>query len=530
MNILKEIKNSISINNNYFNVAQLCFAICGVSISTISLLFLDRVHKNIEQMTDERSIVEDLERKPRPFFTDRKDRKINFLVPNEYPVQPHLENIKPGWIVSTGAERSLFNLILAPNQCEGVIVRDVDESVKNYIDCIVLLLRVSENRIEFVNLVQKLLFSKEEVREELVTLQDKVRISTIPEGMKEYYIQNFLTEQTRIESLRKAIISSQRVANYTTNGSLLWSTYPQFKEVNYHCDDGMFNKLQKYAKQGRILATVGDISDLGFLSKLKISVIDASNICDYTPLEIDVAGNPRVIWTQGTNTNETRYYSGKLDPLNYEEKNELKGLLERIAMARDAIVCMNSCRINLDSYPEHMNVERILDLRSQCNTMKQINPLNRTLPFPSYSQDTLQILRKYESENIVSFSGGFIDFGGSLIKLNELTELQLRQCIEDPKTARFVSKIAHVRNLFCWPMIKPHLFFSFMPILGWEDAFKSQFDEFGYVQLDGTSLHLVEILNTLKISNDFDKTSMEEFMNRIIKQFPPKRLIPDTSQ
>ncbi|HEV7737895.1 MAG TPA: hypothetical protein VGO47_11060, partial [Chlamydiales bacterium] len=72
--------------------------------------------------------AEDIERRPGNWPTQ------GYLLPNEenvLEVQPHLVMKKPGKLVCTGAERSLFNLILAdPTKCEGLVVVDFDPLTK----------------------------------------------------------------------------------------------------------------------------------------------------------------------------------------------------------------------------------------------------------------------------------------------------------------------------------------------------------------------------------------------------------------
>lgn len=489
---MTNVENSFYQYNRPINLARFCFYCGRTSITLITFLFADRIQK---QYMKESSLALHRSEKPLPIISGERTKEIHFLIPNEFPVQPKLADIKKGWIVSTGTERSLFNLILAPNHCEGVIIRDVDEQVKNYIDCVVLLLKISENRNEFVQTIQNLLFSDKDIQTELKICYDKLRESAIPEQMKEFYINRILSNPTFISTLRKAISLSKLGASYTKSKQLLWSAHPEFKAVNYHRYDALFNKLQKYAKQGRIIATLGDIADLSPFRDLKIAAIDISNICDYTPcLDVHSEGSPRIIWTIGANTSSTQYFSGELDPLTDGEKEELTSLLKQFHLARNCFVKREMQTLFSMGALEQ---EKTYDIRKRCKQIQETSSLTPTMPFPCYSRYTLEILRQYAEKNLVSIPDACIDFGDSLAPLNELSESQLQQFIDHPKTARFLPEIAHMRNLWKIPYLKHEVFFAFMQIDGWKEAFLSQFDADGYTQVGSKKIHAAVFISQL---------------------------------
>src|SRR5262249_29037443 len=74
-----------------------------------------------------------------------------------------------------------------------------------------------------------------------------------------------------------------------------------FLPVDYRKNDVLFKKLQMYAKAGKIIATVGDVSDLKFAGDRKITLIDVSNIPQYDRhlgLNWNGGHKPRVISTR----------------------------------------------------------------------------------------------------------------------------------------------------------------------------------------------------------------------------------------
>src|SRR5579872_1647372 len=72
----------------------------------------------------------------------RDYREPNECGPNH--IKPHLALMEKGWIVSVGSERSFFDILLSPEeQCEGLIILDIDPRIKAYCDFLILLLRMS---------------------------------------------------------------------------------------------------------------------------------------------------------------------------------------------------------------------------------------------------------------------------------------------------------------------------------------------------------------------------------------------------
>lgn len=233
-------------------------------------------------------------------------KAFDFLNPNEAnpeKVQEHLAKTVHGIIVSTGTERSFFDLILSP-ACEGLVVRDINPRVKAYVDFVVLLLRISETREEFNAL------------SDVKDITGKLEQGSLPENVKRYYLKHVASFAKIYHKLDKD-----------------WKKDKRFEKVRYDLHDDQFQKLQKYAREGNIIATVGDINDLTFLRNRKVSVVDASNIHNYSLIDLQGEGDfhPRVIQTLIIEE-ETTYSSFVHTPLTSEERAEFYALFNRTPM------------------------------------------------------------------------------------------------------------------------------------------------------------------------------------------------------
>jgi hypothetical protein len=300
----------------------------------------------------------------------------DFLEPNEVPGQK-LSTLffkymaQDAWIVSTGAERSLFDLFLAPDDCQGVIIRDINPKVKAYIDCVTLLLRLAKDREEFVELTNFRLLH-DMFSEDLALKQKEIRqkIESDPDmtdELKKYYSDNLVT-------LTKTYFLSPRK----------WRYDPRYKNVNYIIKSPRpFCKLQNYAKAGRIIATIGSINNLTFLPRhgIRVGVVDTSNICDYSLLDIQVEGNPLIIWTKCTEGYRTKYHSFTLQKLEPSERAAFQDLYSRIRTMferQSAFSCDN---------PERGFIFRVKAYESY---LASNSP---EIPFPSFTKETLEVLK-----------------------------------------------------------------------------------------------------------------------------------------
>ncbi len=190
-----------------------------------------------------------------------------YYIPNEGHPEAIKESILDsyvipgGTLISTGSERSFFTIALAEKGTfKRAIIRDIDPQIKAYVDCNVLLFRLSHSREEY----KELLLQNPEEKERI--LQEKIETSSLSEPMKRYYLHQL-----------PVLVDSQKIHRQ-------WWLFEEFQAVNYLENDELFWKIKELADAGNILATVGDISELDPFNPKEISLIDTSNICDHCPI------------------------------------------------------------------------------------------------------------------------------------------------------------------------------------------------------------------------------------------------------
>lgn len=191
-------------------------------------------------------------------FTGFKD----FRQPNEaHPEQiyPILDTISPGGVlVSAGSERGFFTLALAEEGLfSGLVIRDIHPKIKAYVDFNILLFRLASSREEYNRL------------SEMKTtdgFREKIEDSNIPHAMKIYYLNNLDTLALAYQEVDQD-----------------WRACTAFHRVDYSKNDVFFQRIKKLADSGNIVSAIGDITDVDFLHDREISMIDISNIYDYSP-------------------------------------------------------------------------------------------------------------------------------------------------------------------------------------------------------------------------------------------------------
>jgi len=284
--------------------------------------------------------------------SDSFDR-IDYLIPNETTpknIKPHLDKMCEGLIVSMGTERSFFDLLLSPKKkCTGLIIRDINPRVKAYADFLILLLRISKTRDEFVKLSQDperepgqdiyrsvnrkpLKYEIERLsntklwKDRVSSIKSKIYESDMPTELKEYYLRHLNA------------FAYIYFKNDNRDGNHL--PYLSNNEgIEYRKDDALFFKLKEFAENGKIIATIGDINDLNFLKGRKIAVVDTSNIISYGKIHLKgiEESQPLVIWTRADLARETKYSSFKYIPLDSKEQTEFDRLLSIFAKAQHYI-------------------------------------------------------------------------------------------------------------------------------------------------------------------------------------------------
>lgn len=402
---------------------------------------------------------------PRSHFAD-------FLSPNEKHPQdilPHLQKMSKGLIVSVGTERSFFDLLLSDNElCEGLVVRDVNPRVKAYVDFNVLLFRTAETREEYCVLAGSPQSSEEESQRHEI-LAHKIKESlNIPPFLQEYYLKNLIEFASVYYSVSKQWAQSDVESE-------------NFENVNYFKDDFSFKKIQTLATQGKIVATVGDINDLSFLHGQKISVIDVSNVPDYTMLDLsgcEISNHCLIIWTAlGYGYGLTNYFSYFPTDFPLQERIELDLLLNKL---RDA-------RIDTST-----SLSRFL--QEYAPVACDISPSNRA-PAASYSRDTLILVKKYIDQNLYEIEGFgcvLIDSFDNISKLNSVPVDLLHKMVSDPQIKRFVYKLVDGISF-----LRASTYIAFMDVHGWKEVFETKASDQEFLNEVAWTLQKEGLLQTL---------------------------------
>jgi len=251
----------------------------------------------------------------------------NYAEPNEgtpINVQPHLNFMETGWIVSVGTERSFYDLLLSPEEkCEGLIIRDFHPQIKAYNDFLILLLWCANDREDFCNLssYRSDNSSLNSLQEEI---KDRITKVNMPPAFSDYFMNNF-------KLLAKAYLRKRHMPPAGDNTG-----------VEYRIHDHLFEKLQRYVRAGRVISTLGDINDLSFTRGRKVSVIDTSNAPDYTfikPTGYDDS-TPRMIFTMQSSS-KTIYRSALYEKINEQEMNKIQTYMNlfRSALSVSNFLC-----------------------------------------------------------------------------------------------------------------------------------------------------------------------------------------------
>lgn len=360
------------------------------------------------------------------------------------PLKDHLSTMRKGYAVSVGTERSFFLLALAdPDLCDGLIVRDINPKVKAYVDFNVLLLRISSSREEYCSLAKRP--SKEEYSKRLETILANITTTEdLPGNLKEYYRKNL-----------------ENFANvYYYQSSKEWAEkdsdlYKMFYSVHYYNDDDLFTKLQRYAKQGRIISSIGSINDLSSFHDLPISLIDTSNVSEYEFLDIhgcSFDAPVTIIHTKGTGHSGTTFYSKQYSPIQDVEREEFEELIRRLKST------------NPQMYEKNL-------------ALAFANTLNIGAPIcPGYTKDVLELTRAYCRNNLYQLPDGrFVDMeeGSGEKILASLSPEIIEKMIHDSCFVRFVPKVVNAS----FPLMISNAYILFMDLPGWRDTYEERLKE-----------------------------------------------------
>ncbi|MBA3238360.1 MAG: hypothetical protein H0T62_08470 [Parachlamydiaceae bacterium] len=404
----------------------------------------------------------------------------DFLFPNEsYPenLKPHLDLGEKGIIVSTGTERSFFDLLFSNSEkCEGVIVVDINPKAKAYVDFNVMLLRISKNRNEYFEL-SATVPNNISIKNRTDKILEKIIESDLPVNLQEYYSKN-------LQDFGSVYLKIKRIwADNLNKGD-------RFISCQYGLNDCQFSKLQNYAKSGNIIATIGSINELEFIQDRNVSIVDISNIHEYVMIALkgNENFNPRVILTDPCPFSKAKYFSHSYSPLSKNERLEFDQLIDKMY------------NTSLPWILEFINDLGMQDLRCH-QSHDEFNYDTKGV----YSKNALKEVKKLFSESYIDIPGiGFLNLNSrrDIERLNDLTSSQLKDVAEDKKITMFLNSF-----VFLWSFMKAETFLAFSQLEGWKEKFEEHFSSNEY--------YLEGLLKKLKEA---------DCLNQFILEFGQERL------
>jgi hypothetical protein len=339
-----------------------------------------------------------------------------------------------------GTERSLFDLALVnPNLCEGLVVIDTNISVKAYIDFVVLLLRISKNREDFVRLstidpsgtlsYEELCVNKiNEIR--AVTLE-----SDLPPDIKQYYLKN-------LDAFGHLYFKVRGNDGSWDGSGGDWRRNEE-RFLHYYKDDDLFKQLERYAKSGNIIAVVGNAQDLQFLNGRNIEILDISNVPDYSILKLNTESNPRIISTR-VDESLSSYHSCIYGPMTRQNIEEVDGLLPIYSSLRSK---------------EWPGAPGIL-----------VGAVPRDIPW-CYSVPLLDSLRKYKEQYLVKLDGRWFDCKGTHLScwMYDFPQSEIKDL---PSRCEHIPIL--VKNLVENWRMRSDIYLRFSEVPGWKEAFRAK--------------------------------------------------------
>lgn len=394
-------------------------------------------------------------------YTSDFDKKLTtreeYFEPNEeHPeaVIPHLALAEKNIIVSTGTERSLFDLLFG--EFEGLVIRDVNPLTAAYHHFNIILLRFC-SREEYNTLSTPVfdgsaatfiptkvkanhLIKQAPFLERMAIISKKIENSDLADELKEFYQRNL--------NVCGAVYLSQ---------DHNWRRWKSFSACQYQNNESQFLKLQKLARKGMIVPTTGDINQLQFLDPkkvpFKISVVDTSNIADYVPIDLQgLSGtSTRIITTTFSGANGV-YFSCMHRPFSEQEASEFNHLFRNVL---------------LPCHESEAKAEKTVKSLKKIN-MRDV--FNITTP-NIYSSDRLGLLQEYLDESVINIPGIQVDMKSNMKKLNTLSPTDIQKLCEHPRTAQFLKILVSTSQL------SQDIYMAFSKIKGWTETFESYFME-----------------------------------------------------
>jgi len=267
---------------------------------------------------------------------DKTSTWDRYLFPNESNQIKQKElidqtpEIKDGILVSCGTERTL-NTLSYSQKFLGLVCIDVNENVKLYNDFNFLLIRLAENRDEYIN-IRKGNFVLPSIKE---------RFGQLPSILQNYYLENFDSMHKKWSQSIKYLESDISVRGFNFDYLRDDETFNRIQDLirNGMCVTLYQNTpiLEKFESEGRIkkhflFNGIGGIHYLRKLRGFQISLVDSSNIKEYARLNRSTIMNRDMKYllpddAEGTETfeiytneNFKKYY---IIPLEYYEPIEI---------------------------------------------------------------------------------------------------------------------------------------------------------------------------------------------------------------
>lgn len=410
----------------------------------------------------------------------------DYIEPNELQilkVKAHLQFLKKGYLVSTGTERSFFDLAFSPEHlCTGLIVCDINLKVKAYVDFNALLLRLSKTKEEYEAL-SRTTDTEEEFAKRISVITDKIQSGGLEDKVKKYW-------ETHLTEFGAVYLKAKK----------LWRDSKHFDGCKYYQDDIQFNKLKRYADAGNIISIVGDINDLKFLKGETVSVVDVSNIPHYCFLNFQAEGKfrPRVIWTDLVKRHFC-YHSYTYQPLS-ERQNEIFD--EQLGFIKE-------CTFLETKYPfrDEYAFWLVREQRAQAQ-----DPFNADLG-PFRSEKTLKFLQWYSQKNLLPLAYGVVNMATKdICALNEYSFEELEESLEDLQP--FIKELAGA-----WKHLKPELYFFFCQLKGWNECFERYFLNHR-AELDPFLLQMKADPSFQNFINEFTEARLGDLKRRCLELEP----------
>ncbi len=457
-------------------------------------------------------------------YSDQCFKKLNttgehywdmFLEPNECGVQnvaEHLKTGKGGVILSTGTERSFFDLLLRsqlePKMSMGLMIVDINPKAIAYANMVILLLRIAKDVQDFSvlsgpnrgnkhGISQMFLFlslrkplpflTDQEIVDKTTMIRERVLASDIPQTAKEFYLNG-------LDDFAKVYFQSSNEWRLSGNDAVIEEYWREnvkpleetwkssgidvgqpvykiaskaFENVQYHKEKKQFEILQRFARAGSIVALCEDLPRLQFLhKKQEVAVIDLSNIDEYCPIDLPCPSpkfSPRVIWTCCNFPSATyRSYTHhpKEESLAEKEKKEFDLLIHEL----QSISVVPRSKPNLFFRPE--------DPRDLMKIPEQRRPFG-------YYPSNLDILRTYKKKWVAELPHvGFVSFGPRVSDMGQQVDrmdiswiraTQVSKLLEIAKSVEIQRFVLVLVSL--WKEDLGEKYFVFSNVPGWREAF-----------------------------------------------------------